>query len=95
MGLRIGKALDQQCMIGEMRELLGKIYGSSGHQEDLGSLTDDEVMRLAGNLRRGVPTATPVFDGATEEDIQLMLELAGLPQDRADQTYRRSYRRVL
>ena len=80
MGLRIGKALNQQVKIGELRELLEKVYNTSGHPEDIASLTDEEVLSLAGNLRRGVPTATPVFDGASEEDIQLMLDIAGLPK---------------
>jgi DNA-directed RNA polymerase subunit beta len=58
---------------------LDKIYNSSGKQEDIDSLTDVEVMELAGNLKNGVPFATPVFDGATEHEIKDMLELADLP----------------
>ena len=46
---------------------------------DLDSLNDAEVMELANNLRSGVPIATPVFDGASEEDIVRLLEFAGLP----------------
>ena len=46
---------------------------------DLDSLDDAEVMELAGNLRAGVPIATPVFDGADEQDIVRLLEFAGLP----------------
>jgi DNA-directed RNA polymerase subunit beta len=42
-------------------------------------LNDVEIGQLAGNLRNGVPFATPVFDGATEEEIKRMLDLAGLP----------------
>ena len=40
-----------------------------------------EFLELAGNVTRGVPIATPVFDGATEVEIKDMLELAGLPRD--------------
>jgi len=43
-------------------------------------LSDEEVIDLATNLQSGVPFATPVFDGATEDEIKTMLELAGLPK---------------
>ena len=66
-----------------MRSYLDKVYNGdgavNGQGEDLGSLTDEEILELAGNLRDGVPIATPVFDGAKEEDIRNLLELAGLP----------------
>jgi len=56
------------------------VYNTSGKQEDLDSLSDDEIFELAGNLKEGVPMATPVFDGAQESEIKDMLELAGLPR---------------
>jgi DNA-directed RNA polymerase subunit beta len=79
LGVRIGQMIDAQQKIGEIRDFLNKIYNNSGKSEDIGSLTDAEVIDLARNLRKGVPMATPVFDGATEEEINYMLELAGLP----------------
>lgn len=80
LGHRIGAMLDQQAKAAEIRGFLEKIYNSSGKTEDIKSLKkDDDVFELAENLRGGVPMATPVFDGATEEDIKNMLELAGLP----------------
>ncbi|MBI3773713.1 MAG: DNA-directed RNA polymerase subunit beta [Gammaproteobacteria bacterium] len=78
LGLRIGEMLDAQRKIGEIREFLDKIYNTSGQKEDINSLTDSEVVNLCRNLRKGVPMATPVFDGATEDEIKHMLELAGL-----------------
>ena len=81
LGLRIAKALDAHSKNEEMRELLTTIYNTRGKAEDIASLTDDEVISLASNLRSGVPLATPVFDGASQEDIKAMLELAGLPRD--------------
>jgi len=39
------------------------------------------VITLAGNLREGVPFATPVFDGASEDEIKEMLDAAGLPRE--------------
>lgn len=59
-----------------MREFLKQIYNSSGKKEDLDSLTDDEIIDLAKHLRKGVPFATPVFDGASEQDIRNMLDMA-------------------
>ena len=48
--------------------------------EELDKLTDDEIIELAHNLKKGVPMATPVFDGAKEQEVKAMLELAGLPR---------------
>ncbi len=80
LGQRIGDMLDDHCKVEEMRKFLDKVYNSSGVMEDLKSFNDDEISELAKNLRGGVPMATPVFDGASEEDIRNMLELAGLPR---------------
>jgi DNA-directed RNA polymerase subunit beta len=80
LGLRIGEMLKVNTKAKEMRKFLEKVYNSSGKQEDVASLTDDEVLELAKNLQNGVPFASPVFDGATEEEIKDMLELAGLPR---------------
>jgi len=80
VGKRIGEMLDAQAKVADLRKALTLIYNSSGTPEDIDSLTDVEVVTLAGNLRPGVPFATPVFDGAAEEEIKNMLELAGLPR---------------
>jgi DNA-directed RNA polymerase subunit beta len=65
----------------KLRGFLDQIYNQTGGQkEDLSSLTDDEIQELAGNLRNGVPIATPVFDGAHESEIKKLLEMAGLPR---------------
>ena len=80
IGLQIGKMLDQRKAVTDMREYLEKAYNTVGDKHvDVQSLNDKEVMELAGNLRNGVPVATPVFDGAREVDIKAMLDLAGLP----------------
>ena len=80
LGLRIGEMLKAQAKIADLRKFLDKIYNSSGKQEDIESFTDAEILDLATNLQKGVPFATPVFDGATEAEIKAMLELAGLPK---------------
>ena len=81
VGNKIGKMLEQQAQAHEVREFLEKVYNVSGKQEDLNSFSDDEITELAQNLKGGVPMATPVFDGASEEDIKAMLKLAELPED--------------
>ncbi|WP_027821096.1 DNA-directed RNA polymerase subunit beta [Paraburkholderia bannensis] len=80
LGWRIGEMLARQTKIAELREFLTKIYNESGHKEDLDSFSDDDILELAKNLREGVPFATPVFDGATEEEMGKMLDLA-FPDD--------------
>ena len=80
LGIKIGKMLEAKAQIEELRGFLDKIYNSMGRREDLDSLSDEEIIELAVNLRHGVPMATPVFDGAVEEDIRQMLRLAELPE---------------
>ncbi len=80
LGQKIGKMLAAQAAIVDIRKFLDEIYNKSGKQEDIDSLSDNEVLELARNLTRGVPMATPVFDGASEEEIKRMLELADLPR---------------
>jgi DNA-directed RNA polymerase subunit beta len=80
LGLKIGKMLEQQGAVVELRSFLDQVYNKSGGQHaDLKSLTDNEMLELGRNLAKGVPMATPVFDGATEAEIKRLLELAELP----------------
>src|SRR5882672_3869362 len=80
LGVKIGEMLKAQAKAVEVRKFLNRIYNQGGKPEDLSGLTDDDVITLAGNLREGVPFATPVFDGASEGEIKDMLEAAGLPR---------------
>ncbi|CAM3814990.1 DNA-directed RNA polymerase subunit beta [Vreelandella rituensis] len=67
--------------VAEIRDFLGQVYNTPGTRiEDLDSLTDDEIIALAKNLKGGVPMATPVFDGAKEHEIKHLLKLADLPE---------------
>jgi DNA-directed RNA polymerase subunit beta len=79
LGQKIDAMLKAQAQVAEVRRFVEQVYNSRGRPEDLAQLDDGEILRLAGNLRGGVPFATPVFDGATEEEIKAMLQLAGLP----------------
>ena len=80
LGKRIQKMLEQQRAVSELREFLGKIYNHdsklSGDRVDLAQFSDEELVALAKNLTDGVPMATPVFDGAHEDEIREMLNLA-------------------
>ena len=81
LGKQIADLLDNKATMSKLRGYLDQVYNKSGGKtEDLKSLSDDEILELSHNLRNGVPTATPVFDGATEEEIKSLLELAGLPR---------------
>ena len=78
LGKQVGAMLDayqETQKIKPLRDGLFKIYGKN---DELDALDDSELVESAQNLRRGVPIATPVFDGAREEDIAKMLSDAGL-----------------
>jgi len=80
LGLKIGRMLEAQQAVADLRAFIDRIYNESGGQkEDIASLTDQEIMVLAKNLTRGVPIATPVFDGASEAEIKRLLGMADLP----------------
>jgi DNA-directed RNA polymerase subunit beta len=78
LGNRIGDMLrDQQKIeVKKLRAYLDQVYNGTGTGARIEELNDDEVIELAQNLKNGVPFATPVFDGATEQEITDMLELA-------------------
>jgi DNA-directed RNA polymerase subunit beta len=76
LGLRIGDMLQEEAKVSEVRAFLDQIYNQTGHKEHLDDLSDVEVLAMAENLRDGVPFATPVFDGASEDEIRGMLKLA-------------------
>ncbi|MGX9719184.1 DNA-directed RNA polymerase subunit beta [Stenotrophomonas acidaminiphila] len=80
LGKRIQKMLEQQRAVSELREFLGRIYNHdsklAGDRVDLSQFSDEELVALAKNLTDGVPMATPVFDGAHEDEIREMLNLA-------------------
>jgi DNA-directed RNA polymerase subunit beta len=77
IGQRIGDMLQKQAAVAEIRAFMDELYNKSGGKsERLGDLTDGEVISMATELTKGVPFATPVFDGAAEEEIRGMLKLA-------------------
>jgi DNA-directed RNA polymerase subunit beta len=80
LGVKIDAMIKAQSKAAEIRKFLQEIYdvGDTVYGTDLKELTDAEVLELASNLRKGVPIATPVFDGAHEVELKKMLRLAGL-----------------
>jgi DNA-directed RNA polymerase subunit beta len=86
VGLKIGRMLESQAAMVDLREFIRKVYNETGGQsEKTEELNDHEILELAKNLSQGVPMATPVFDGASEEEIKRLLTLADLPT--SGQTY--------
>ena len=82
IGEKINKMLIEQRAMSEIRKTLQDIYdlGDTSQKIDISELSDAEVMTLANNMRDGFTVATPVFDGAQEENIKEMLRMAGLPE---------------
>jgi DNA-directed RNA polymerase subunit beta len=81
LGERIQRMLDAQRNVADLRDFLDQVYNGVGtHQVDLKSFNDAEILALSKNLTKGVPMATPVFDGAQETEIKAMLRLAELPE---------------
>jgi DNA-directed RNA polymerase subunit beta len=80
LGVKIDAMIKAQSKAAEIRKFLQEVYdvGDTVYGTDLKELSDAEVLELAANLRKGVPIATPVFDGANEVELKKMLTLAGL-----------------
>ena len=88
IGQDIGRLADDYMRDGEKKqELLARledVYGEEVYKTDIATLPNEQLLELAGNLRKGVPIATPVFDGASIPDIEAMLDKAGV--DRSGQS---------
>jgi DNA-directed RNA polymerase subunit beta len=72
------EAVQRGAKIDGLRKKLKEVYGPEVFKSEIADFGDDELVELAGNLHQGIPIATPVFDGAREEDITNMLTQAGL-----------------
>ena len=62
----------------ELLDRLKTIYGDKVYDEEIAVLNNDQLLELSDNLKKGIPIATPVFDGARMSDIEAMLVEAGL-----------------
>ncbi|MFC6438846.1 DNA-directed RNA polymerase subunit beta [Bowmanella sp. JS7-9] len=83
IGAKIDRMIKEQQELAKLRSFLKEVYnvGKSEQEVDIDDFSDDEVKRLAENLRKGLPIATPVFDGAHEREIKDLLALADIPED--------------
>ena len=80
LGRQVRQLLDRTNRATEVRKLLGQIYrGGSRKALSFRDFSATELWNMAENLCEGVPFSTPVFDGASEEEVKEMLQLAGLP----------------
>ena len=82
IGDKIDRMVREQRSLAEQREFLQKVYdlGNCRQKVNIAEMSDEEVKILVGNLRGGLPVATPVFDGAEEKSIKEILKLADLPE---------------
>ena len=81
IGDQLDALMQQQAKVEEVRKFLHSVYDKmDGKPIDFDSLSNTEIIGLAQDYRRGIPVATPVFDGAREKDIKQLLQLAGLPE---------------
>ncbi len=81
LGRQIGAMLDSMRRGGkadDVKKELKKVYGTQIFNEEITGLEDPDLAELAGNLRNGIPIASPVFDGARQDEIIQMLQQAGL-----------------
>ena len=82
LGLKIGRMLEAQQQVQELRSFLEQIYNTGAEKKiELDQFSDAEILELCNNLKTGVPMATPVFDGATEDELRAMLKLAGVSEN--------------
>jgi DNA-directed RNA polymerase subunit beta len=80
LGIRIDEALAEYRRKGDLtpvREAMRLAYGDSAYEEHFAGLDDDALVESAAAVTRGVPIATPVFDGAKEADVNDALIRAG------------------
>jgi DNA-directed RNA polymerase subunit beta len=82
LGREVGELVDQYRQTGaarqELLDTLKEIYGEQVFAEQIANMDDPQLVELSDNLRKGIPIATPVFDGARISDIEAMLTRAGL-----------------
>ncbi len=82
LGKQVGELVDEYRRTGaqrdELLEMLRDIYGEREFAEQIAPMSTEQLLELADNLKKGIPIATPVFDGARMSDIEGMLTKAGL-----------------
>ena len=87
LGRQVAQAVDAYMKSGEALQLRQKMLEVYGDDPQIKDASDQELAEIGNNVRRGVPFATPVFDGAKEADIEHMLDMAGLDHSGQSQLY--------
>jgi DNA-directed RNA polymerase subunit beta len=90
LGIRIDEALAEYRRKGDMRpvrEAVRHAYGDETYEESFAALSDEDLVASAATVTRGVPIATPVFDGAKEADVNDALKRAGFDVSGQSQVY--------
>jgi len=77
IGWKIEEMLSKASSEGALRKYLKDVYGDKDMNKFIDTMDDDELRLTAKRLQRGVPVASPVFEGASEDQIQKMLKHAG------------------
>jgi DNA-directed RNA polymerase subunit beta len=80
-GNQINDIMEREFSPQALRAKLKEIYKSTRIEKLIDKMDDDDVVIVAGRLRNGIPVQSPVFDGASEEEIKNMLAATGLPED--------------
>ncbi len=84
LGEKIKKLINENNKLIEKNEkilnILKTVYGKDVYEEKISKLSDNEFKDLCSNIQNGIPIATPVFDGAKEDDVTKMLEISDLPK---------------
>ncbi len=80
LGSAVQEMVDKNYSVNALRDKIKKIYGSLEFSKFVNGLSNEEAVELAGRIGTGLYMASPVFDGATENDVKEALEAAGLPR---------------
>ncbi|MBQ7412855.1 MAG: DNA-directed RNA polymerase subunit beta [Alphaproteobacteria bacterium] len=82
LGRQIGEIVDKvkakAAKIDDLKSKLQEVYGDREYKNKIADMNDTDLLAMSENLKGGVPIATPVFDGAHQDDIDNMLKMAGL-----------------
>jgi len=81
LGEKIGEYLEKEYGVNTLRNRIKEIYGSPEINKLIDQMEDDDVIELANKFKKGILMSSPVFDGASEEEIKRCLKVAGLPVD--------------
>ncbi|MCJ7872902.1 DNA-directed RNA polymerase subunit beta [Phaeobacter sp. J2-8] len=83
LGIKVDDALGEYRRSGDLtpvRDAMRGAYGDDVYEEGIAGMSEEQLLESAGNVRRGVPIATPVFDGAKEGDVNDALVRAGFSE---------------